>query len=103
MTDHNAKLRIVLIGCGVVGRRHAEALRADRRVEVAVCCDPSHAAAARLRDEFFPQAQVETDAGRALATHGLQAAVICSPTTAHYEQCCQAFAAGLDVLCEKPL
>lgn len=103
MSNSNANLRLALIGCGVVGRRHAEALRSDGRAEVAVCCDPSQDSAARLQGEFFPQAQVETDADKALTAHGLQAAVICSPTTAHYEQCCRAFDAGLNVLCEKPL
>lgn len=78
-------------------------MRADHRVELAVCCDPSPETAVRLRDEYFPQAAIETDAVRAFSAHGLQAAVICSPTTAHYEQCCRAFDAGLDVLCEKPL
>jgi predicted dehydrogenase len=99
----NVKLKVGLIGCGVVGRRHAGCLRADPRAELIVCCDPSHDAAVRLRDEYFPQAQIETDAGRAIATPGLQAVVICSPTTAHYEHCCQAFERGLDILCEKPL
>lgn len=103
MSDGNAKLKIGLIGCGVVGRRHAGCLRADPRVELVVCCDPSHDAAVRLRDEYSPQAQIETDADRAIATPGLQAVVICSPTTAHYEHCCQAFDRGLDILCEKPL
>jgi predicted dehydrogenase len=101
--NESKKVRIALIGCGVVGRRHAECLRGDRRVELAVCCDPSPEAAARVRDEYFPQAQVETDTSRAIAAHGAQAAIICSPTPAHYEQCCHAFEAGLDVLCEKPL
>ncbi|HET6880932.1 MAG TPA: Gfo/Idh/MocA family oxidoreductase [Pirellulales bacterium] len=97
------RVNVAFIGCGVVGRRHAECFRGDRRVEVAVCSDPSREAAARLRNEFFPQAEIETDASRAIAGHGARAAVICSPTTVHYEQCCQAFEAGLDVLCEKPL
>jgi predicted dehydrogenase len=98
-----AKLRIGLIGCGTVGCTHAERLRADSRVDLVVCSDPRKEAAYRLRDEYFPQATVETEASRALAGFDLQAAIICSPTTSHYEHCCQAFDLGLDVLCEKPL
>jgi predicted dehydrogenase len=104
MTDNGrVKLRIGLIGCGVVGRRHAEALRQDTRVEIAVCCDPVRATAERLRDDFAPQAAVETDTSRALSEHGLDATLIGSPTPAHHEHCCRAFELGLDVLCEKPL
>ena len=103
MNRGEAKLRIGLIGCGVVGRRHAGQLRTDPRAELAVCCDPSLHVANRLRDEYAPRAAVETDAMRALSDYSLQAVLICSPTTAHYEHCCRAFELGLDVLCEKPL
>ncbi|HEV3340582.1 MAG TPA: Gfo/Idh/MocA family oxidoreductase [Pirellulales bacterium] len=103
MTASAAKLRIGLIGCGVVGRRHAEILRDDARVEIAVCCDPSLETAQRLRDDYAPAAAVESDAARALTERKLEAAIICSPTPAHHEHCCRAFELGLDVLCEKPL
>lgn len=96
-------LRVGLLGCGVVGRLHAERLAADPRVELAVCCDPDGSTAERLRDEHAPRAAVQTDAARALAEHNLRAVVICSPTLLHYDQCCRAFDLGLDVLCEKPL
>jgi predicted dehydrogenase len=97
------KLRIGLIGCGVVGQRHAEALRNDSRVEIVVCCDPLQQTAELLRDGYAPRAAVDSDASRALTKHQLHAAVICSPTPAHHEHCCRAFELGLDVLCEKPL
>lgn len=95
--------RIGLIGCGAVARRHADWLREDARSEMAVFCDPSAETARRLRDEFGPQAAVETDVAAAMGQHSLEAVVISSPTLAHYEQVCQAFERGLDVLCEKPL
>lgn len=97
------RLRLGLIGCGVVGRLHAQRLADDARVELAVCCDPDRPTAERLRDEYAPRAAVECDAARALTEHDLRAIVICSPTLAHYEQCRLAFDRGLDVLCEKPL
>ncbi|HEX7447249.1 MAG TPA: Gfo/Idh/MocA family oxidoreductase [Pirellulales bacterium] len=98
-----SQLRLALVGCGVVGRLHAQRLAVDPRVELAVCCDPDHSTAQRLRDECAPRAAVETDVRRALAGHQVRAVVICSPTLAHYEQCRLAFDLGLDVLCEKPL
>lgn len=96
-------VRIGLVGCGVVGRLHAERLRSDPRVRLAVLCDPSAEAADRLRQTLSLDAAVETDLGAAFGSHSLQAVVIASPTLLHYEQVCQAFDSGLDVLCEKPL
>ncbi|MEX2560779.1 MAG: Gfo/Idh/MocA family oxidoreductase [Pirellulales bacterium] len=96
-------LRVGLIGCGTVARLHAQRLQADPRGLMALFCDPNRESATRLRDEFAPSAAVEDDLGRALSDHHLDAVVISSPTTVHYEQVCQAMDSGLDVLCEKPL
>ncbi|HUY37098.1 MAG TPA: Gfo/Idh/MocA family oxidoreductase [Pirellulales bacterium] len=96
-------LRIGLIGCGAVGRLHAERLSADGRAAIRVCCDPSAPAAEALRRRYAPEAAVETDVVEALDRHALDAVVISSPTLLHYEQTCLAFDRGLDVLCEKPL
>lgn len=97
------RLRLGLVGCGIVGRLHAQRLVDDRRVELAVCCDPDRATAQQLRDNYAPGAAVETDVRRALSHHRLRGIVICSPTLVHYEQCRLALELGLDILCEKPL
>ena len=103
MSGVRSPVRIGLIGCGAVGRLHAERLRADPRAELVVLCDPSAESAERLRAELSLPAAVETEPLAALAGHDLQAAVIASPTLSHYDQVCLAFDLGLDVLCEKPL
>lgn len=97
------RIRLGLVGCGFVGKLHAERLREDPRAQVVVCCDPNSVSAARLSAEYTQGAAIETDAESALGRHGLDAAVICSPTLLHYPQVCTAFDHGLDVLCEKPL
>jgi predicted dehydrogenase len=96
-------LRIGLIGCGAVGRLHAERMSADARATISVCCDPSDAAADAVRQRYAPQAAVECDVAATLDRHPLDAVVISSPTLLHYEQVCLAFDRSLDVLCEKPL
>ncbi len=96
-------VRIGLIGCGTVGRLHAERLNADGRAAIRVCCDPADSVAEAVRQRFAPQAAVETNLVEALGRHPLDALVISSPTLLHYEQVCLAFERGLDVLCEKPL
>ena len=96
-------VRVGILGCGFVGRLHAQRLAADARVVLSVFCDPDRQGATRLRDEFASQAAVETDASAALESHPLDGVVICSPTPLHHAQVCRAFDRGLHVLCEKPL
>ncbi len=105
MTGADARqVRIGLIGCGSVARRHANWLAADPRADVRVCCDPSLSHAEALQREFFPQAIVEDEERNAFDLHEeLDAVVICSPTLRHHHQVCQALDHGLHVLCEKPL
>jgi predicted dehydrogenase len=96
-------VRIGLIGCGAVGRLHAERLAADTRAAIRVLCDPSASTAEEVRQRYAPEAAIETDVVEALDRHALDAVVISSPTLLHYKQVCLAFDRGLDVLCEKPL
>lgn len=103
MSAMNAPLRLGFVGCGTVASRHADCLRADPRARFALFCDPNRASAEALRDQYAPDAPVETDDAVALARHPLDAVVICSPTLLHYEQVCRALEQGLHVLCEKPL
>ena len=97
------QIRLGLIGCGFIGRLHAQRLRDDPRAHLVVCCDPDEAAADAVAVEYTRGAALETDAVAAIGRHRLDAVVICSPTLMHYQQVCTAFDHGLDVLCEKPL
>jgi predicted dehydrogenase len=98
-----SQIRLGLIGCGFVGRLHAQRLLADPRGQIVVYCDPNPQAAEALATECTPGAAVEIDPIAAMGRHRLDAVVICSPTPLHYQQVCTAFDHGLDVLCEKPL
>lgn len=97
-------VRVGLLGCGAVGRLHATRLRDDPRTQLAFLGDPRVAAASALRDELFPTAAVsDEDCATLLDQHPIDALMICSPTTLHFEQASTALARGIDVLCEKPL
>lgn len=98
-----SRIRLGLIGCGFVGRLHAQRLHLDPRAEIVVCCDPDAAAARAFAAEYAPGAALESDPTDCIGRHRLDAVVICSPTPLHYQQVCSAFDKGLDVLCEKPL
>lgn len=100
----DSSVPIVLVGCGAVSRLfYQPALRELARLGLAhtvAVVDPSE----RARYEL----------GRALDTHacpdlpkalglGPRLAVLATPPKFHREQAAACFAAGLDVLCEKPL
>ncbi len=100
----NSLVRVGLLGCGAVGCLHAQRLRADDRVHFEFFADVRLEAAAALRDEISPKSAIgAADCGTLLNEHPVDAIVICSPTTLHFEQASAALERGVDVLCEKPL
>ena len=95
--------RIGIIGCGRMGRLHASLLNADRRARVVALYDSHLRAAIDLRDQLVPEAQIFEDVKTLLENGRIDAAVICTPTTAHFEQVQACRREGCAVLCEKPL
>jgi predicted dehydrogenase len=101
--DPARRWRFGLIGCGRMGRVHAERLRDTGRVEIAALYDPSVSAAKSLRATLTPAAAVVPSDHELIEHPDLDAVVICSPTHLHVPQVEQAISAGLHILCEKPL
>lgn len=95
--------RMGVIGCGRMGRVHAERLRQTGRAEIVALCDADPAAAAGLQAALAPQAVVVPSAEELAARSDLDAVVVCSPTPLHEPQTAAALTAGKHVLCEKPL
>ncbi len=92
-------LRVAVVGLGSIGRRHLEnlgRLGVERRVVV------RRAAGANPAFEPPPGAAVVHSAAEALA-QGLDAAVICNPTSAHVATTLDYVKAGVAVLVEKPI
>jgi predicted dehydrogenase len=93
------KLRIGVIGAGVIGRLRAATINDHPRTTLTSVCDPapgaaeslagSGAAASAELSQFFDQP--------------MDAVVVSSPVQFHEEACLEAFARGLHVLCEKPM
>jgi predicted dehydrogenase len=98
-----AKLRIALIGAGLVGQaEHAFYLWEGReRFELAALIDPSAAVRASLGERYGIRHLLADTSG--LAGLDIDAAVIAAPDAFHVDLATQALDAGLHVLCEKPL
>lgn len=95
-----ARRRVLVVGCGSIGRRHARILRqlGVKRLSLA---DPSEERlAAALTD--VPGAVGYASYERALED-AADAVVLCTPPQLHIPQALTAIEAGCDVLMEKPL
>lgn len=93
-------VRVLVAGCGSIGKRHARLLAERPEVEVWICDaleDNLRAAA-----EQAPGARPCPDYAAALAGHP-EAVFVCTPNHLHTPMATAALEAGCDVLCEKPL
>ncbi|MFH1570124.1 MAG: Gfo/Idh/MocA family oxidoreductase [Gemmatimonadota bacterium] len=90
-----------LIGCGRMGDVWVEALGQHPDCRLAVTYDPDPAAAAQKAAAASARAADSLDA--LLRTAGLNAVVVATPTFTHPEVVSQCAAAGIHVLCEKPM
>lgn len=92
-------LRLAVIGSGHLGRIHAKLAGSSDQFDVVAVVDPS-ADARKLAHE---QLGVQTQADISSVIDGIDAAIIASPTVAHYEITSKLLRAGVDCLVEKPL
>ncbi|MGH3352798.1 MAG: Gfo/Idh/MocA family protein [Nocardioides sp.] len=95
------RLRVGIVGCGRIAGNHANAFRAVPGVEVVGCADPQPGRAADFAREHGLPVAVET--AEALIAQGLDALTVCTPHPVHEQVVLEAAAAGLHVLCEKPV
>ncbi len=99
----DSKIQLMLIGCGQIGRVHAQRLVADGRATLSVLCDPVLENALRIREEFFPRGIVTADVEEGLAAGGIDGVIVATPTHLHFDQVLAVLRHQLPVLCEKPL
>lgn len=92
--------RVLIIGCGSIGRRHARVLQQLGLANLAVC-DPADGQRRALQQELG----IEEGYGdfKTALQHGFDAVFICSPPQWHLTQAAEAIEAGCDVFTEKPL
>jgi len=93
-------LRVLVVGCGSIGRRHARVLR-QIGVKRLFACDPQpEQVAAASKEARFDAEAGSFEAGLALRP---EAVFLCTPPAMHVPQAIQAIEAGCHVFSEKPL
>ncbi|MBN2137406.1 MAG: Gfo/Idh/MocA family oxidoreductase [Sedimentisphaerales bacterium] len=107
-------LRIGIAGFGFMGRTHYQCWDKVEGAEVAAICETNpnivedtKKAVGNIgdaqRDIDFSKLDIYTDYDKMLAEAGLDAVSITLPTILHPEFSCKALAAGVHVMCEKPM
>lgn len=93
------RVRVGLIGCGVIGPTHVAALALDGRAELVAACDLDLARARAIA----PEARVGTDWRELVQAGDIDLIVVATPHHLHADMACAALAAGKHVWIEKPL
>lgn len=92
-------MRFVLVGCGRIGKRHAEIIRKNYRL--AAVCDILPDRAVAFGAEFTCRHYVDLE--QMLRKERADALVVCTPNYLHAVHSIAGMEAGLHVLCEKPM
>ena len=102
MSATPASLRAAVVGAGLMGRWHADAIgRAGGRVVAVVDPDTSRAGALAARLSGHPVATA--DLARSIRDLGIEVVHVCAPLATHEAVTQEALEAGVHALVEKPL
>ncbi len=90
------KLRTAVIGCGRISVMYFDALKTSQTATLVACCDNKMERAQRAGREYGVKAYTNY-------LEMLDAVYICLPHYLHVPVALEAFARGINVLCEKPM
>jgi len=98
----NKKLKVGVIACSEMARRHMEAARDNEHTQLAMVCDVDEE---KLKEAAFDfkVPKTCTDYREMLADPEIDIVVICTPDQTHKEMTLAALEAKKHVLCEKPM
>lgn len=107
MPERPTVLRVGLVGCGVIGRTHAEVVAALPRLELVAAIDArpesALAVAEQLESLGAPRPLIAGSLAEALAATELDLVVVATPSGLHVGAALEALDAGCHVLIEKPV
>lgn len=101
LPDSTAPLRFAVVGCGVIGRQHAETITRVEGAALCIAVDLAETAAKELGHEYGVAWTTSLD--EALGRADVDAVAICTPSGNHAELGVQVLEAGKHVVVEKPL
>jgi predicted dehydrogenase len=102
MTGESAPVRVGLIGVGYWGPNLVRNLHELPEAEPVVVCDLRDEALARISSRF-PSVTTTTSVDELLSRDDIEAVVVATPVSTHFELAAAALRAGKHVLVEKPL
>ncbi len=97
----NEKIGFGIVGGGVIGPLHAQAITAQPDARLVAVCDIVPGAAEKLAGDYNAEAMTDLDA--MLARDDIQVVNVCVPSGLHAEIGVKAARAGKHVICEKPI
>jgi UDP-N-acetyl-2-amino-2-deoxyglucuronate dehydrogenase len=95
------KLRFGIVGCGVIGPTHAEAIASLPEAQLVAVTDLNAERAQKLADQYG--ATFYTDLQEMLTRERLDVVDVCTPSGLHGEHACQVMRSGRHVIVEKPM
>ena len=95
-------LGIGIIGCGWIGQKHGEYLKAVRNARLVAAADVDVERAEAMR-AYAPDVAACGDHRELVSRGDVDAVIIATPAKGRHEVVADAFAAGKHVYCEKPL
>jgi len=98
-------IRIGILGCGGIMRRHVEHLKERPEARVVALCDVSEAALQAAKENLFATAEIALyrDPAKMYEAEQLDAVIVATPHTLHFTHAMQALEAGCHVFLEKPM
>ena len=93
-------LSIGILGCGRIGKVHAASLHAIANARLSAVADAMPDAAQALAEEHGAAAHSPEEI---ITDPAIDAIIVASPTTTHYDLIHSAAAAGKAIFCEKPI
>ena len=103
----NAPIRIAVVGCGHIGKRHAAMVRGHRETQLVAVADVLWENERVKGDiparHWAPEARAFASLGETLQHVGVDVVAVCTPNGSHVGLAREAVAAGCHVILEKPM